>query len=49
MIPKRPIQPILGIGIHNDREPGSDPVLREKEYSTMEAPFIADINHHYGL
>ena len=49
MIPKRPVQPILGISIYTDREPGSDPVLREKrEYSTMEASFIAD-NRHYGL
>ena len=49
MIPKQPIQPVLGISIHTAREPGSDPVLREKkEYSTMEAPFIDD-NRRYGL
>ncbi len=49
MIPKQPVQPILGISIHFAREPGSDPVLREKkEYSTMEVPFIDD-NRCYGL
>ncbi len=49
MIPKQPIQPVLGIGIHIACEPGSDLVLREKkEYSTMEAPFI-DNNRGYGL
>ncbi len=49
MIPKRPVQPVLGIGINTNREPGSDPVLREKkEYSAMEAPLIAH-NHRYGL
>ncbi len=49
MIPKRPIQPVLGISIHAGREPGSDPVLREKkEYSTMEVPLVGD-NCHYGL
>ncbi len=40
MIPKQPVQPVLGISIHIAREPGSDPVLREKkEYSTKEASF----------
>ncbi len=49
MIPKQPVQPVLGISIHIAREPGSDPVLCEKkEYSTMEAPFIGD-NRRYGL
>ena len=49
MISKQPVQPVLGISIHIAREPGSDPVLREKkEYSTMEAPFIDD-NRRYGL
>ncbi len=49
MIPKQPVQPILGISIHITRKPGSDPVLREKkEYSTMKAPFIDD-NRCYGL
>ena len=49
MIPKQPVQPVLGISIHITREPGSDPVLCEKkEYSTMEAPFIGD-NRRYGL
>ena len=31
MIPKQPVQPILGISIHIAHEPGSDPVLREKK------------------
>ncbi len=49
MIPKQPDQPVLGNSIHIAREPGSDPVLHEKEeYSTMEAPFIDD-NRRYGL
>ncbi len=49
MIPKQPIQPILGISIPIAREPGSDLVLCEKkEYSTMEAPFLDD-NRRYGL
>ncbi len=49
MIPKQPVQPVLGISIHIAREPRRDRVLREKkEYSTMEAPFIDD-NRHYGL
>ncbi len=49
MIPKQPVKPILGISIHIAREPGSNSMLREKkEYSTMEAPFIAD-NRRYGL
>ncbi len=49
MIPKRPVQPILGVSIHTSRKPGSESVLREKkEYSTMEAPFIGD-NRSYGL
>ncbi len=49
MIPKQPVQPVLGISIHIARESGSDTVLREKkEYSTMEAPFLDD-NRRYGL
>ena len=41
MIPKQPVQPVLGISIHIARTPGSEVVLREKkEYSTMEAPFL---------
>ena len=49
MIPKRPVQPVLGISIHTAREPRSDPVRREKkEYNTMEAPFIGD-NRRNGL
>ena len=49
MIPKRPIQPVLGISIHIARKPGSDLVFREKkEYNTMEAPFVDD-NRRYGL
>ncbi len=49
MIPKQPVQPVLGISIHIAGEPGSDPVVREKkENSTMEAPFIDD-NFRYGL
>ena len=49
MIPKQSVQPVLGISIHTAREPGSDPVFREKkEYSTMEAPLIGD-NRRYGL
>ncbi len=35
MIPKRPVQPVLGISIHTALEPWSEPVRREKkEYST---------------
>ncbi len=30
MIPKQPVQPVLGISIHIAREPGSDAVLRKK-------------------
>ena len=49
MIPKRPVQPFLGISIHTTREPGSDPVLRKKkECSTNEAPLVRD-NRRYGL
>ena len=36
MIPKQPVQPILGISIHIAREPGSDPVLREKKEITVQ-------------
>ncbi len=49
MIPKQPVQPVLGISIHIAREPGSDPLLHEKkEYSIMEAPFMDD-NRCYSL
>ncbi len=30
MIPKQPVQPVLGISIHTAHEPRSDPVLRRK-------------------
>ncbi len=38
-IPQRPVQPILGLGIHTASEPRSDPaLLKTKEYNAVEAP-----------